>query len=132
EICHSDHNRQKRGLPAAQSRAVSSRRHLSAKASNVASDIVLRCTVAMLALKLQAISFFLCTLQSSGKKLPHLYNPMFPRRREHRFAQGDGLEVIAAADLGFDIVFQGAQELGHGADEGVGEPDFLPARLEPV
>src|SRR5262245_60448583 len=50
----------------------------------------------------------------------------------HGGAEGDGFQVVAAADLGRFDVLQRAQDLGHRADERVGEPDLGPARLEPV
>src|SRR5438270_486699 len=68
---------------------------------------------------------------SSGARQEFLYrrHSVVSGRNQHGFAQGDGLKVVLAADFGFRAVFQGAQELGHGADESVGKPDFLPARL---
>ena len=46
--------------------------------------------------------------------------------------QRHGAEIVAPADLGLGAFFQCAQQLGHRSDKGVREPDFVPARLEPV
>jgi hypothetical protein len=67
---------------------------------------------------------------ASPHKLPHRRHAVFFGGVDG-FAQRDGFEVVAAADFRFRLVFQGAQELGHGADEGFREPDFLPAAVDP-
>src|SRR5437879_529543 len=53
-------------------------------------------------------------------------------RGEYRLAERDRLDVVAAADLRLDAIFDCAQELGHRADEGIGEPHFRPARRQPT
>src|SRR5262249_11681088 len=57
---------------------------------------------------------------------------MLFRRGVDRLAQGDGFQVVAAADLWLAVLFEGTQELRHRADKGVGEPHLLPARLMPA
>src|SRR5690242_15387669 len=57
---------------------------------------------------------------------------MLPRGVEDGLAQGDGLEVVAAADLRLGAVFQSTEKLGHGAGKSIGEPHLRPARLKPV
>src|SRR4051812_8330470 len=50
---------------------------------------------------------------------------------QHGLTQRDGFEVVASANLRLTPFFEGAQELGHGADEGIREPDLRPARSDP-
>src|SRR6266540_6993639 len=57
---------------------------------------------------------------------------MLLRGGEDRLTECNGFQIIPTANLRLLLVFQSTQQLGHGADEGVGKPDFLPARLEPV
>src|SRR5262249_10247914 len=57
---------------------------------------------------------------------------MLLSRGVNRFAQRDRLQVVAAGDFRLDAVFESAQELRDGADEGLGEPGFGPARRKPV
>src|SRR6266478_2568604 len=66
------------------------------------------------------------------EKLAHRRYAMIARRGERRLAQGDGLDIIPATDLGLGAVFHGAQQLRHRANEGVGKPHFLPAWRHPV
>ena len=51
---------------------------------------------------------------------------------EDGFAQGDGFEVVPAADFRFLAFLDGDQKLSHRADERVREPHFRPARLKPI
>ena len=46
-------------------------------------------------------------------------------------AEGDGLEVVAAGDVGLGAGLEGAEQAGHRAGEGVGEPGLGPARAVP-
>src|ERR1700722_18695219 len=68
----------------------------------------------------------------SPQELLDRSHAMLLRGGEDRFAKRNRFEVVAAADLRLGGVFHGAQELCHGADECIGEPDFSPPRLQPV
>src|SRR5262249_50667612 len=56
---------------------------------------------------------------------------MLPRRPITRFDERHRLQIVAAADFRFSVFFESAEELGHRAGEGVGEPDFVPSGLNP-
>src|SRR6476646_2446845 len=51
---------------------------------------------------------------------------MLSGARMRGFDQCHGFEIIAAANRRFTFVFQGDQQLAHGAGKGVREPAFIP------
>ena len=70
-----------------------------------------------------------CGGSGSFEKLAHRGDAMLRRGGEDRLAERDRLEVVAAADFRLGAVLDRDEQLCHRADEGVGEPDFVPARL---
>src|SRR5262245_48500893 len=67
-----------------------------------------------------------------AEDLLHRHHPMLACPGVDGLAEGNRFEVVASADFGLRVVLDRAEELRHGADEGVREPDLLPARRDPA
>src|SRR4051794_18389287 len=57
---------------------------------------------------------------------------MLAGTREDGLAERDRLEIVAPGDVGGLAGLQGAEQAGHGAGEGVGEPGFGPSGAVPT
>src|SRR5205823_4423587 len=70
--------------------------------------------------------------EASIQKLAHRRDAMLRRRSEDRLAQRQRFEIVATADLRFGPLFERTEQLGHRADESIGKPHLIPARLYPL